>query len=80
MRTEPIRVEDGPAKKNQTKTKQNKNKNKQKNENVAHRREILFCFVLERSEQKKKKQPEEKEATRNVKKGTLKRSMWRKKA
>ena len=68
VRTEPVRKEQGgrwPSEKN-------------KNEKVAHRteKEALQCP----RENRKKKQPEEKEATRNVKKGrmTLKRSKWRK--
>ena len=54
-------------------------KPQKKHENVAHKR-TEPQDALERREQKKKKQPEEKEATKNMKKGRtpLKRSNWRK--
>ena len=59
----------------QQKTKKNNKKNN--NEKVVHRRE-KGALRLSR-ENRKKKQPQEKEATRNVKRGrtTLKRSKWR---
>ena len=65
-------MEDGPAK--QT------NKNKQNKKTEKSHTEERVPTMPERERNGKNKQPEEKEATRNVKKGrtTLKRSKWRK--
>ena len=53
-------------------------KNKTKKSHTEERKEPFDA--LERTEEEKKQQPEEKEATRKVKKGrkTLTRSKWRK--
>ena len=71
VRTEPVRKELG-------RTRPSKNKTNKKRKSRTHKRE-RSPTTPQREENRKKRQPEEKEATRNVKKGRmpLKRSKWR---